>query len=333
MVCSWIVFSPLLHIVSGAASASWTRGTGAQISVDAETFLYNLTGSSSSACDLVGGGLSYHCGGIRYDSSGSSGSSLELRGSPVVQEGRSDARLGTFSSIRALWDPVTPPPGGSNSVNCSVATEIRYFHERDAFLFVATFAPEDGKPVTGANGTALLPNDNVKRTPDWHAPPSTAFPSWPADGSIGDTCSYLSYQGNSLSRNFVSGPLKTWGGGLEGGPLLLFPTPSTPSTQAAGAPPVYHPPAIVLSPAAHAKAMVGSPLLEAGGKRRVGFGVQGFVEELPAGFEQQVVLVGRPGLAAAQMAWGETIRAHSNTTRLHLGEDLLNRKISYWTGQ
>ena len=49
-----------------AAPATWTRGGAvASISVDS-AFAYNLTVKGSSACDLAGGALVFHCGGVAY---------------------------------------------------------------------------------------------------------------------------------------------------------------------------------------------------------------------------------------------------------------------------
>jgi len=59
--------------------------------------------------------------------------------------------------------------------------------------------------------------------------------------------------------------------------------------------------------------MIGSPGAKAAPS--VSFGVQGYVEELPAGFSSAVVLIGRPGIAATQMAWGEAVRRNAGSRR------------------
>ena len=87
---------------------------------------------------------------------------------------------------------------------------------------------------------------------------------------------------------------------------------------------------MLLSPLTHAKAMIGSPG-DRGQSPSVSFGVQGYVEELPAGFTSAVVLIGRQGIAATQMAWGEAVRRYAGTTRLTLDKDILNSKVTYWT--
>ena len=90
---------------------------------------------------------------------------------------------------------------------------------------------------------------------------------------------------------------------------------------------------MLLSPLNHPKSLIGS-LHGTGAKtatKTVAFGVQGLVEELPPSFSQEVLLVGREGIAATQMAWGVTLRQHSDTSRLTLDEDILNSKVTYWT--
>ena len=61
------------------------------------------------------------------------------------------------------------------------------------------------------------------------------------------------------------------------------------------------------------------------------FGVHGFVEKLPPGFTHAVALVGRRGIAAAQMGWGEVVRQSAGTARLSLDDDPLNAKLIYLT--
>ena len=75
--------------------------------------------------------------------------------------------------------------------------------------------------------------------------------------------------------------------------------------------------------------MIGSPGTKAA--PGVSFGVQGYVEALPPAFSQAVVLLGRKGISATQMAWGETVRRHAGTKRLTLDKDILNSKVTYWT--
>ena len=107
--------------------------------------------------------------------------------------------------------------------------------------------------------------------------------------SAGSSCAFYSYAGNSLNNNWRAGALSSWAGGLEGGPLLLFPSASA----------TEHPPSMLLSPLNHAKSLIGSPQGTAAGAKTkaVAFGVQGLVEELPPAFSQQVLLVGREGIA------------------------------------
>jgi hypothetical protein len=273
---------------------------------------------SEAGCDLIGGVLVFHCAGKMYDTA-----RLSMDSTPVISSG-THPRLGPYDEISAKWAPKV------SDADCKTSASIRYFTSIDAFVFGMNFSSEG---VPGANAMPLLNNTYGRGGgPENNAQLSTAFPSWPAS-QVATSCSHFSYQGNSLRDNFRSGELKDWQGGLEGGPLLMYPTPGAGSTEL---PP--HPPAAVLSALTHAKAIIGSPLplptdrksvplAASTASSRVAFGVQGYVEELPPSFEHAVVLVSRKGMAASQMAWGATIRRHANTVRLHLDEDILNRKV------
>lgn len=254
--------------------------------------------------------------------------------------------------------------GGPQAGLCTVATAVRYYPAFEAFTFTASFAPQG---VPRVNATALLDQTPVGGANiDWDVPLATAFPIWsdayipptvvpttttpPAPRSHEDTTTpaptasppsptlrYVSYSGNSLGDNFRSGTLDQWVGGVEGGPLLVFAQPHdissnthdsnshTNTTNGTGMT-TDHPASIVLSPLTHPKSVITS---HRGG--RIAVGVQGYVEELPPSFSHEAVLVGRVGISAAQMAWGTTVRAHANTTRLTLDTDLYNRKLHYMT--
>lgn len=247
------------------------------------------------------------------------GTALTLAAAPAEATGAD--RLGSFESIGASF-------AGGSSAACALFAEIRYYSATDSFVFAANFAPQ---PVPRVNATELLPDGtDCPRCPEGSGIQchgycvqdmpglATAFPTWPQGGAASE-CEYYSYQGNSLGANWRAGLLSTWTGGMEAGPLLLYPAGSS----------AVHPPAMVLSPLTHAKAMIGSPGPKAA--PTVSFGVQGYVEALPPSFDQAVLLVGRQGISAAQMAWGETLRRHAGTRRLTLDEDILNSKLHYLT--
>ena len=126
----------------------------------------------------------------------------------------------------------------SSNLSIDPFTEIRYFASIEAFVFLANFSANG---IIGANATTLLPAKPTRLNPNWNVPLSSAFPSWPAPSPPG--CAYISYHGNSLGRNFRAGPLSEWQGGLEGGPLLVYPTEDSSS----------HPPAMLMSPLTHPK--------------------------------------------------------------------------------
>lgn len=294
-----------------AATSSWTRTAGpVTVSVDTTSFGYTaFLGGGSGCSGFANGSVGFRCGGVHYTQGTTlpGGANLVLSGAP--REGSGVDSLGTFDSITADWQ-------GGSSAACAVHTEIRYYPTTASFVFVADFS-EDG--VAGTNATALLSDQPVKNGgPSGDPGLSTAFPIWPT-GTMGTECVYYSYEGNSLGNNWRAGALSTWSGGLQAGPLLLYAANSTE----------LHPPAMLISPLTHAKAMIGSP----GDKDApsVGFGVQGYVEELTPSFTSAVILVGRTGIAATQMAWGEAVRRNAGTDRLTLDKDILNSKVTYWT--
>eukprot|EP01043_Picozoa_sp_COSAG02_P010669 COSAG02_NODE_380_length_23483_cov_8.034382_7_plen_362_part_00 len=305
----------LLLAAACAANAAdlWTRGDGpVQVSVDKSSFAYAAMlgdGSTNFGCSgFTNGGVALRCDGVHYTHATPQpgDATLVLSGAPREVSGADS--LGAYDSIAADWH-------GGSFVACALHTEIRFYPTTNSFVFVADFS-QNG--VSGTNATAPLSSEPTKSGPADDPGLSTAFPIW-STGSMGTECEYYSYQGNSLGNNWRAGPLFAWAGGLQGGPLLLYAANSTE----------VHPPAMLISPLAHAKAMIGSPGDKAAPS--VGFGVQGYVEELPPGFKSSVIMVGRVGIAATQMAWGEAVRRNAGTNRLTLDKDILNSKVTYWT--
>ena len=148
----------------------------------------------------------------------SCGTAPKLAAAPAEATG-SD-RLGSFESIGAAFE-------GGGSAACALFAEIRYYKATDAFVFAANFAPQ---AVPRVNSTELLQQASAE-TSTGSKPPAgpqdmpglaTAFPTWPQGGAASQ-CEYYSYQGNSLGSNWRAGLLSTWTGGLQAGPLLLFP--------------------------------------------------------------------------------------------------------------
>jgi hypothetical protein len=280
----------------------WIRGSATlTLSINLHTFEYSA--ELTDACGMAGGGFAFRCDGKNY----SSWEGL-LTATNVTQHSAADERLGGYDAVRAHW----------SGAPCQTVTEIRHYASAAAFTFHALFPAG----VNGSNVSAL-PSHGVAGPIEPDVALASAFPSW-APGS--GACAHLVVHGNSLGQNFRAAPdLSSWEGGLEGGPLLLFGNGSAASNGNASAAP-SHPPAMVLSALAHAKSMIGQ-----GDDGRLSFGVHGYVERLPEHFEQRVVLVGRQGIAAATHAWGKVVRRASGTTRMALEDDLLNRKVSYWT--
>ena len=236
-----------------------------------------------------------------------------MLGTPTTRIGQ-HPRLGSFEAIGVAWK-------GGTSPACTIHTEVQYFAATESFVFQANFSHRGVTNTSTAGISTSKDSDGCVGGwfCPWTPPLLSAFPSWPA-AKVGESCGYYSYQGNSLSMNWRQGPLSQWQGGMQGGPLLLYPADSNSS---------FHPPALLLSPLNHPKSMIGHNGTDhfAKGSPRVSFGVHGYVEELPSDFSHATVLVGRQGIAATQMAWGETVRRHAGTTRLSLDQDPLNSKV------
>ena len=291
----------LLTTAAHAATTPWTRvGGSVRVSVDATSFAYSAalldgSGSGFGCGGFADGGVAFRCRGVHYThgTPQPGDATLVLSGAP--REGSGADSLGEYDSIAADWQ-------GGSSVACALHTEIRYYPATASFVFVADFS-EDGVP--GTNATAPLTTRGPVDDPGL----STAFPTW-STGTMGSECAYYSYQGNSLGGNWRAGPLSAWTGGLQAGPLLLYAANSTE----------LHPAAMLISALTHAKAMIGSP----GDKAvpSVSFGVQGYVEELPPSFTSAVILVGRAGISATQLAWGEAVRRNAGSLSLCLSLSL-----------
>ena len=301
------------------AAGLWTRTSrAARVSVDLTSFAYTAAllddSNSSTACGLLeGGGVSFRCEGVQYSTNlDASHQPLTMLGTPTTHTGQ-HSRLGSFEAIGVAWK-------GGTSPACTIHTEVQYFAATESFVFQANFSHRGVANTSTAGVSTSKDSDGCVGGwfCPWTPPLLSAFPSWPA-AKVGESCGYYSYQGNSLSMNWRQGPLSQWQGGMQGGPLLLYPDSYS----------AFHPPALLLSPLNHPKTMIGHNGTDhfAKGSPRVSFGVHGYVEELPSDFSHATVLVGRQGIAATQMAWGETVRRHAGTTRLSLDQDPLNSKV------
>ena len=219
------VFVVVVAAADGAPTSEllWTRIAGTvRVSVDVVAFAYSATLDSgaapaSSCAGFTGGGVAFRCEGVHYTHLGESaqhGVALTLSGAP--KQGSGVDSLGAYDSIGADFQ-------GGSSAACALHTEIRYYVATASFVFVADFS-EDGVP--GANATALLSPEPGKYKPGEWPGLSTAFPSWSA-GSMATECEHYSYHGNSLDNNWRAGLLSSYSGGLQAGPLLIYPAAST----------------------------------------------------------------------------------------------------------
>ena len=303
----------LAGLVDSAAS-SWTRGRAGAVAVTVDTASFAIAvGFPGSPDWLVSGGLAARCRGVRATTFAGCGSNAtDLCFHPKAAAAREFSGVGALGAFDAIAQDFGRSDGDAG---CDVAVEVRYHAAHEAFTFHADFSAADRIPEV--NGTALLSPTGGKGPSSNMGGLATEFPSWPMpDSDLG--LQFVTYQGNSLGNNFATGPLASgFEGGLQGGPVLLHRASDTSK----------HPPSVVFSPLNNAKSLVAMRT----GSGRLAVGVSGYVEELPPSFSQVAVLVGRSGLASAQVSWGSAVRAYSGTRRLTLDEDEYSSKITYWT--
>ena len=76
---------------------------------------------------------------------------------------------------------------------------------------------------------------------------------------------------------------------------------------------------------------VPAPSPQSSGDPGLSVGSSGYITMLPPGFQQRVMLTGRHGSSSAWDAFGSFTRALGKTQRLTLEDDILDRRVSYWT--
>jgi hypothetical protein len=184
-----------------------------------------------------------------------------------------------------------------------VVTRISRSRSLDAFEFEAVFP-------AGLNGTGAAAG----------AAAAVLFPAFTQTRELGFV---------EVWQNMLSGPVRSaptqrarqFAGGTSGGPLVLY--NSTSATEGSGLLA-----AAVLAPLSNFKAVFVAP---PGDSAAVAVGVHGKVLSIPAGFTQRVALLTRRGISAAYAAYGDVVAAAHPFTKLTLQDDVLNRRLSYWT--
>ena len=301
----------------GGEGVDWVRGAHVRLTV-APNFTY--TAVLSDGVVLSDGGLALRCGGA-YQSRHNGG--IRAVGQRTAAAGR-HPRLGAFDEVSQRFAV------GSAAAPCAeITASIRYLPAMDAFAF--RLALPDGASGTLAyptprggecdGGGLPLPNQWAEgRSSGFQGalPLASAFPSFRVPPQL----DFMHTTGNMLMSNFGVGKMAHFAGGLYGGPLLVF-NSTAPRARTGQLP------TITLSPLTHHKAVFTSQAQEpqrgAGPfppgpvniSDRVSVGVsvsrptlaeawaaflrsshqiqrgQGYIDSIPAGYEQEAVLAGR----------------------------------------
>ena len=175
---------------------------------------------------------------------------------------------------------------------------------------------------TGAGGMSLLTPGGNGGGGEFSASqqPSTQFPAF----AVAPAVSYVGWQGR-----FFGSVAGAWGagastGGAEGGPLVLYPTPS--SNHSAGAPI----PAAVLAPFNHFKSnMLGAPVGGLPQPASLVAGLNSYVTAVPPGYMLSTSLTAsEQGITDAMHGWGQLLLQARGTTRQ---ADPASTALTYWT--
>ena len=292
---------------------AWAQGNGV-VSVNVRApFNYSV----SFTADGTGSPLVEFEGAIRIRNQGKwystpDGTLTPVQTSLAIWNG-TDARMGPFSATSQTFSLGTPP-ASDPAINAT----IRYFRLYAAFSFELQL-------LSGINETQLpfpVHTDGIGTNWSRPLPLATEFPSLFVGAPAATDLRFLTPTNNMLTTNFWAGPLGAFEGGLEGGPLALL-NINRPDA----APPVF-----VMAPTTQNKDIfLSQPNATGSMPRRVAAGVSGYVDSVPAGFIQRVVVVGRRGLASAFHGWGRTLRRAAGTERLTLDSDVYSRQVHYMT--
>lgn len=338
-------------VVGGTASGEddgkgpWQRGNHVRLTVF-DNFTYTATVPGS--VQLNGGLVGLRCG-RQYQSSHNGG--LKLVGAQAWNS-NTDPRMGLVDEVSQRFTTAATTNGAASRSSCEVTASIRYLHDFDAFTFKLSFP-------SGASGTLAYPTPRPGETNT-----STGLPlpgEWAGDGGGGNehagnmgslepalplgshfpsftvspTLDFMATNGDLIAGNFVVDKMSSFAGGLGGGFLTIFDS-STPIDASTG-----QLPAIALSPLTHHKAVYISQAAEpARGDApmartavpvptgdRVSVGVSGYIDSIPSAFEQEAVLSGRAGIAAAYASWGQVMQANGGSVKMSLIDDEYNRVV------
>lgn len=187
----------------------------------------------------------------------------------------------------------------------------------------------------GASGAATSPCPPTDPSPMFNSStsPTARFPSFCADAAtrLGGRLAFLEWLGDwAFEQNTVTvGLAANFTGGQASGPLVLW--DHTP-----GAPLLHKPAALVLSSGNRFRSTILGlqPAVGAAvpGSLALGAGSSGYVDSLPRGYSQEVLLVASPdGIGDAMARWGDALQRARNTTRLPPEQDVWTSHLTYFT--
>jgi len=349
LLLTTLALGPAAASGEGDGEGHWQRGSQVQLTVFANfTYAAAIPGS---ALQLTGGLVGLRCG-RQYQSSHNGG--LQPVGAQA-RKSDTDPRLGPVDEVsQRFTTAATSTNGAASRSSCEVTASIRYLHDFDAFTFKLSFPG-------GASGTLAYPAPKSGETNT-----STGLPlpgEWAGDGGGGHepagntgslepalplgshfpsfvvppTLDFMATNGDLIAGNFAVDKMSAFAGGLGGGFLTIF-DGSAPMDASTG-----QLPAIALSPLTHHKAVYISQAVEpARGDGpmartavpvptgdRVSVGVSGYIDSIPAAYEQEAVLSGRAGIAAAYASWGQIMQANGGSIKMNLVDDEYNRVVHY----
>jgi len=86
---------------------------------------------------------------------------------------------------------------------------------------------------------------------------------------------------------------------------------------------------VVISPLSNL--MTGTQVISKSINNALACGIQGMVESIPAGFNQQYIIVGGLGLNSTMFNWGQIFQRRFSHTPVSPLQDITSSKLAYWT--
>ena len=271
------------------------------------------TGAYSVSVDaapwLAAGGVRVRAGGTWRSSA--AGGGLLLNASATSVSNGSSPTLGVFAEAALQWL-------AADSGAAPVVTRFRCYGDGGALEFALDYP----SGATGA-ATSSWPPAEASEHLNASRAPSALFPLFAADAAslLGASLGYAESAGDwgSEDSHLGVGLLNGFVGGQASGPLLLF-----DASAGAGS----RPPAVLLSGMSNFRSTIFALADDA----VFGAGQQGYLDNIPAGFSQRVLLHSScAGPAEAAARWGDALQREYNTTRLSDADDLVSSRLSFFT--